>query len=297
MGFKEELSAFTHAKILFNEPMKKHTGYGVGGKASFYAEADSLFSVSELLNLANRYRVPYKVIGNGTNILVSDNGYDGLIINTRRLNDVFFKKDQVRAMAGASLEKLLKFGAEHKLTGLESLTGIPATVGGAVVMNAGAFGHTISDNLTSVEVLSNGKIVKYNKEECSFGYRSSRFQSKKDVVISAIFNLKEGEKELIYASMEMYRELRKSMHPNGKSCGSVFKNLTGNPAGMLIEGCGLKGYTVGGAKVSEKHANFIIAERGATASDVYKLTRIIKDTVKNNFKLDLKEEIEFIGEF
>jgi len=297
MSFKEELLSFTHAKILFDEPMSKHTGYGIGGKAKFYAKADSLYSLSEIINLAKRYKIKHKIIGNGTNILVSDLGFNGIIIDCKRINDIFLKKDSVRAMSGASLEKLVKFALDHKLTGLESMSGIPATVGGAIVMNAGAFGHNISDRLNSVEVLKDGKIVKYDKSECAFGYRTSRFLGKKEVIVSATFSLTEAEREIIIASVETYKELRRAMHPTGRSCGSVFRNPKNRSAGMLIECAGLKGYRVGGAKVSEKHANFILAEKGAKSSDVYALAQIVKNTVANVYRIELKEEIEYLGDF
>ena len=153
MGIKNALEQFTHAKILFDEPMKKHTGYGVGGCARYYAEVDSLCALNNLLTLAKQHRTKYKIIGCGTNVLVSDLGFDGIIIDLKKLSDVYFKRSEVRAMAGARLDKLIRFALDNRLTGLEALSGIPASIGGAVVMNAGAFGHNISDYLTTVETL------------------------------------------------------------------------------------------------------------------------------------------------
>ncbi len=296
MGFKEELKN-THAKILFDKPMKKNTGYGVGGNAEYYVEIDTLFALNEVLTLCARYGADYKIIGNGSNVLVSDNGYKGVIINTRALNDVFFKKDLVRAMSGASLQKLMKFCADNNLSGLEALSGIPATVGGAVVMNAGAFGKNISDRLVSVETLYDGKINKYYKDECGFGYRTSRFLRGKEVIISATFDFIEAERELIIAGIEAYKDLRKCIQPSGKSCGSVFKNPRGYTAGKLIDSLNLKGYSVGGARVSLEHANFILTESGATATEVKKLIDYIKKKVLDAFNIELKEEIEYVGEF
>ncbi len=297
MGFKEELAKHTHAKILFNQPMKKHTGYGVGGKASYYTEIDSLYTLNEITDLALRYRVPFKVIGNGTNLLVSDRGYNGIIINTKRLSDVYFYKNQVRAMAGVTLVNLINSATEHKLSGLEALSGIPATVGGAVVMNAGAFGRNISDRLVAVETLIDGKIKKYEKSECEFGYRTSRFLGKKEIVISATFKLFEADKELITAGVSAYRDLRKSIQPTGRSCGSVFRNPEGYTAGKLIDELGLKGLRIGGAKVSEIHGNFILADGKATATDIATLIEYIKKKVKDAFDITLKEEVEYVGEF
>ena len=297
MGFKDELTEFTHAKIRFEEPMKKHTALGVGGKAKYFAEVDSLYGLNLLTALAQRYRVKYKIIGNGTNVLVSDKGYDGVIICLKKLSDVFFKRDEVRAMAGANLDKLIKFAVDHRLTGLEALSGIPATVGGAVVMNAGAFGHNISDRITTVETLHNGKIKIYDKDDCKFGYRKSRFLGKKETVVSASFKLDQGDREEINVRIKNYRELRKNVQPSGKSCGSVFKNPPKLSAGALVDKAGLKGYSVGGAKISERHGNFILTDSRATATDVYALINYIKEEINKIFGVRLTEEVEYVGEF
>ena len=297
MGFKNALTECTHAKIYFDEPMKKHTGYSVGGTADYYVEIDSLYTLNEIITLAKKYRVQYKVLGNGTNVLVSDDGFRGIVISLKRLSDVFCKLDEVRAMAGASLEKLIKFAADHRLKGLESLAGIPATIGGAVVMNAGAFGHNISDKITSVETLCDGKIKKYSVDECKFGYRKSRFLGKKEVVVSASFKLENGEREVVLAGIKAYSDLRKSLHPLGRSCGSVFKNPKPDTAGTLIDRAGLKGFSIGGATVSDKHANFIVTTGKATALDVYSVIKHIKEKIKCEFDIQLEEEVEFVGEF
>lgn len=297
MGFKEELINFPHAQVSFEQPMKKHTALCVGGNALYYARVDNLFALKLLVELAKSYKVPFKVIGNGTNLLVSDSGYNGLIINLSGLNDVFFKRDNVRAMAGASIEKLIKFALSHRLAGLEALSGIPATVGGAVVMNAGAFGHNISDLIVSVETLSQGKLKIYDKDQCKFAYRTSRFVSGRDIIVSATFDLKEDSRETILAAVKNFSELRKKSQPIGRSCGSVFKNPKKASAGELIDLAGLKGYRIGGACVSNVHANFIITETGATASDVYALINYLKDKIKRQFNVELVNEVELVGEF
>lgn len=297
MCFNNALCEYTNAKIKFSEPMKKHTGYGVGGCARYYAEVDTLYSLNLLINLAKQYRVKYKVIGNGTNLLVSDLGFDGLIIDIKRLNDVFFKRENVKAMAGATLEKLIRFNLENKLGGLEALSGIPATIGGAIVMNAGAFGHNISDHLLCVETLCNGKIKVYDKNECKFAYRKSRFIHKKEIVVSATFNFPSAEREIILSGIKSYTEIRKAIQPQGRSCGSVFINPKPLSAGALIEKAGLKGYIIGGAKVSEKHANFILTSQKAKAKDVYLLIQEIKRKIKDAFGVELITEVECVGEF
>ncbi len=297
MGFKDELSTFPHAIIKFKEPMKKHTGLGVGGEAEYYAEVSSLYGLNTLSLLANEHKVPYKVVGFGTNLLVSDSGYKGLIINMSKINDVFFKRNTVRAMAGASLEKLIKFTVSHRLSGVECLSGIPATVGGAVVMNAGAFGHNVSDCIETVETLKDGKLKIYSKEDCKFGYRTSRFLGKKEIVVSASFSFVEKDKESLITSVRTYEEIRRSIQPAGRSCGSVFKNPKDVSAGLLVEKLGLKGLIIGGAKISEKHGNFIITTPKATAMDVYNLIMTAKMKIKDEFHIDIKEEVEFVGEF
>ena len=297
MRLFEKLVIDTGAKIKTDEPMKNHTSMGVGGNARYYVEADSLYALKEVTEAAARLRMKYKVIGNGTNILVSDAGYDGVIINIRRLSDIFFKVGEVRAMAGASLAKLIDFTVKNRLGGLERLTDIPATVGGAVVMNAGAFGSSISEYITSVCSMKNGKLHIYSKEECGFGYRKSRFSGKKEIVVSADFRLETCEKEMVMAGTRTYAEERKKIQPSGKCCGSVFKNPVNDHAGRLIDAAGLKGYTVGGASVSEKHANFIINVKNASASDVYALIQYIKETVSARFGTVLSEEVEYLGEF
>jgi len=295
--FKNTLIESTNAKILFDEPMRKHTGYGVGGCARYYAQIDTLYSLNNLISLAKQHNVKYKVIGCGTNLLVSDLGYDGIIIDTKWLNDVFFKREHVKAMAGAKLEKLLQFAFENKLTGLEAFAGIPASVGGAIVMNAGAFGHNISEYIETVETLCDGKIKLYQKNECKFGYRTSRFLKNKEIIVSATFDLKIGDREKIGDSIKSYKDLRRLVQPSGRSCGSVFKNPKPYSAGALIENAGLKGKRIGGAFVSEKHANFIITSSKARAKDVYELIMQIKQKVKDAFGVELVEEVECVGEF
>lgn len=285
------------AEILTDEPMKKHTSFGVGGNADYFVTVKSLCTLNNLVNHCVTERVPYKVIGCGTNLLVSDKGYRGVIISTLKLNDVFFKLDKVKAMSGATIQKLVAFSMENSLTGLEWFCGIPATVGGAITMNAGAFGHSISECVQTVETIKDGNIACYDKDFCRFSYRTSRFKNRKEPIVSVTFNLPRSDDKLFTDQAKRVMEVRKKLHPVGKTCGSVFKNPKKTTAGQLIDGAGLKGFRIGGASVSEKHANFIINDGTATANEIATLIIFIKTKVKKTFGVDLQEEVEYIGEF
>lgn len=297
MVFAKSILERTNAKVILDAPMKNRTTLGVGGKAKYLVEADSLYSIRETIELASEFNIDYKVIGCGSNLLISDLGYNGVIISTNRLSDVYFKINDIRALAGAKLSKLIKFATDSGLSGLEALCGIPGSVGGAIVMNAGAFGSTISDHIVEVETIANGKIKRYNKNECKFGYRTSIFRLNKEVVVSATFSLKEKGVEEVKNANQSYLELRSNLQPKGRSCGSVFLNPKGKRAGELIEKAGLKGLNFGGATISAKHANFIITNGLATSTDVYHLINHVKEKVKEKFGIELKEEVEFLGEF
>ncbi len=291
------LGDYTDAKILFDEPMKSHTSYGVGGTADYFAIPKSLSGLNSVIAWCKTHRVKYKIIGAGSNVLFSDLGFRGCIISTSGLNDVFFKLNEVKATSGASVGKLLNFALDNSLGGLENLCGLPASVGGAIVMNASAFGVSISDYIVTVETIKDGKLCRYDKNECAFGYRKSRFLHKKEPVVSATFSLVKADKKLIQQKMKTALETRKKLQPSGRSCGSFFKNPDGDFAGRLIELAGLKGFSVGGACVSEKHANFIVNTGGATANDIYSLAQKIKAEIKKLYGINLTEELEYIGEF
>ncbi len=297
MGFKEELNGFSHAKIFLDYPLKKLCSLGVGGNVKYFATVNTLYGLKELLELCSKYKKKYKVIGNGTNLLFSDKGFNGVIISIKPLNDVFFKRNEVKVMAGASIKKLLDFNLINNLGGVECLSSIPATIGGLITMNASAFGKSISDYLTTVETIKDGKLKIYNKEDCGFKYRQSRFLNKREVIVSATFCFPKLNGEIINMRVKNYSEFRRNIQPTGRTCGSVFKNPKGYYAGELIEKANLKGFRIGGAVVSDLHANFIIADQTATASDVYLLINKIKFEIKKQFGIILKEEVELIGEF
>lgn len=298
MGLKEELFSLTGITIKEKESMALHTGYGVGGRCDYFVTVYSVKSLRDVIEICSDNQTPYKFIGNGTNMLFSDNGYKGVVISLKGLNSMRYKEGKIVAMCGVSLCELVLFSAEFGLYGGEPLMGIPATVGASVVMNAGAFGKTVSDYVDQVVTLKEGKLCYYYKQDCEFGYRKSIFLGSNQPIISVVFNFeKEQSHALNKKLIERCRETRKTHQPSGKSCGSVFKNPNGMFAGQLIESLGLKGYQIGQARISQKHANFIIAELGATASDIRNLVTYVKQKVKNELGVTLEEEVEFVGEF
>lgn len=297
MSRRIDLSFVLDAEIKTDEPLKKHCSLKVGGNARYFASVKSLLSLREITERAKTVGIHYKIMGNGTNILISDEGYDGLIVSLSGLDRITILPDgKVKVMAGAKLSDLVAFTLLHGLTGAETLFGIPATVGGAVKMNAGAFGGSISDFIDSVEVLSYGKIKRYNADQCGFSYRKSRFNGFREIITAVYFDFPYAAKDG-YAEIKKYAELRRSSQPSGRTCGSVFRNPEGDFAGRIIESCGLKGFKIGGAQISYKHANFIVTDANAKASDVRSLIDVVKNEVYDKKGILLKEEVEYLGKF
>ncbi len=298
MDFLQRLLSLFCVTVSQNEPMSKRTSYGVGGSAKYYVTVYSVKALRDVVELCLDFNVNYKIIGNGTNLLFSDKGYDGVIISTKGLNTLRHKDEKITAMCGVSLCDLILFSAEYNLFGGETLIGIPATVGGAVVMNAGAFGCNIGDFIDSVTCIQEGRLKVYDKSECEFGYRKSVFLGDNIPIVSATFNFNYNPSaEISKELMDKCKRSRKQNQPSGKSCGCVFKNPIGDFAGRIIEASGLKGYQIGGASISYKHANFVVTNKDATAKDVYLLIQHVKEKIKKEFNLTLYEEVEFVGEF
>ena len=293
MGIVELFRQIPDIHFTENENMSDKTSLFVGGNARYYVCPDSAHAVIECINVALKSGIPYKIIGNGTNLLVSDNGYNGLIVRTKNLCGVLLDKGEIIALCGTPLGKFVNFVSGCGRTGAEGLVGIPATVGGALTMNAGAFGYSMSDYVSEITCVSGGETVRRKKSECGFGYRTSAFKDNGEFIVSAKFRFPK-RKTLIKND---FCGARRKRQPSGRTCGSVFKNPAGDFAGRLIEKAGLKGITVGGACVSEKQANFIITESGATSRDVYDLIAKIKTVVFRKFGVRLKEEVEYLGEF
>ncbi len=298
MDLEKNLKTFTKAILTKNFNMAKNTSYKTGGKVKYFIEIDRVKDLRDCIYFLQEKDIAYKIIGNGSNILLSDDGYDGAIIKTARLNKIIIEGSVVRVSAGALLSDFIRLLALNGYSDLAHLYGIPASVGGAISMNAGAFNHNISDSLISVSCLVGDKIVIFDNDECEFSYRSSRFLRDGYPIIEATFSLNKfvGAKSAITLTGDVLRR-RKLVQPQGRCCGSVFKNLPTISAGKLIEDCGLKGVKIGGAVVSAKHANFIMADGDATSKDVYNLIALIKQKVKENFGVTLQEEVEYLGSF
>ena len=281
-----------------DEPMNKHTSFKIGGNAQVFVIPNDYDQLRQSLAFAKETKTPVFILGNGSNILVSDNGINGAVISTEKLSAIITEDRKITAFAGAKLSALCIAAKDNSLTGLEFAYGIPGTVGGAVYMNAGAYGGEMKDVIQSVTYLSgNGELITANADELDLSYRHSRFCDKDDVIISAEFSLERGDKTQIDALMKDILQRRVDKQPlNYPSAGSTFKRPEGYFAGALIESSGLKGVSVGGAMVSEKHAGFVINTGDATANDIFELVDHIKKKVLEDHGVSLECEIKFIGE-
>ena len=281
-----------------NEPMKNHTTFKIGGMADEFCEAESIDEIIRLIDYAKDKKIPYFVIGNGSNVLVSDKGIRGLVIKiSGAFSEFEVLGDIISAKSGALLSTLARAAQKNSLSGMEFASGIPGTLGGALYMNAGAYGGTMAGIVKSVTYLKDGKITKL-EDGFNFGYRKSIFADICAVILEAELRLKAGDAAEIRAKMEEYKQSRTEKQPlNLPSAGSVFKRPQGHFAGRLIEDAGLKGYKIGGAEVSEKHAGFIVNTGDATAEDVLSLIKHIQKIVKAEFGVELETEVKLMGEF
>ena len=284
-------------KYLQNESMKKHTTFGIGGKVALLIFPKSLSELIEILKILKQYKVEIYFIGSGSNILISDNDMEYAIISLKKtFKKIIFGTNVITVEAGVMLGSLVRQLNNKKITGYESLNGVPGTVGGALIMNAGAFGSEISNNFISARTINQeGDIRKYNKGNISFSYRKSSFPSN-EILIDAVFKCIKGNKEKINSKKLLTSKERKEKQPlKYRSAGSIFKNPKENAAGYLIDSSKLKGLQIGDAQISEKHANFIINKGNATSNDVMKLIEIIKKKVYSTTKIKLELEIILIG--
>lgn len=282
------------------EPMKNHVTFRAGGPADFFVTPKNYEELSWVLKCCAKYEMPCYIMGNGSNLLVSDQGYRGVVIQLfRQLNDIQCEGNVIRAQAGALLSAVANRALEEKLTGFEFAAGIPGTLGGACVMNAGAYGGEMKDVLKSVTVLTReGERITLQKNELELGYRTSIIAKKDYIVLEAEIELKAGAAEEIKAVMDDLKERRTTKQPlEYPSAGSTFKRPEGYFAGKLIQESGLQGFQVGGAQVSEKHCGFVINKDQATAADIAELIRQVQDKVEEKFGVRLETEVKRLGEF
>ena len=287
-------------QVLFEEPMKSHTTFRIGGPAEVFIMPKSVKQVQMAVKICQEEQIPYFILGNGSNLLVSDRGYRGVIIQMdRNMGEIQVEGTEIQAAAGALLSSIAVAARRESLTGFEFAGGIPGTLGGAVVMNAGAYGGEIKDVLKEVTVMDgDGKIFTLPASELEMGYRTSIIKTAGYLVLSARITLSRGKEEDIKARTRELSEMRTQKQPlDYPSAGSTFKRPEGYFAGKLIMDSGLRGYSVGGAMVSEKHCGFVINKGNGTAEDVVSLMKHVTEVVQEKYGVTLEPEVKFLGEF
>lgn len=301
-------------KVKEDEQLSKYTSFNIGGSAKYFVQIEKIEQLNDALEFAKQKNIKYFIFGEGTNLLVSDQGYDGLIIKLE-LVDIGIDQKKIFCSAGVKLKNLIQYSIKNDLSGLEELAGIPGSVGGAIWANAGAFRKDISMYVKSVDVLRNGKVLNLKKEQCKFAYRDSIFKKNDDIILNVIIELEKGnQKQSKQKISEILKKRNCSQPLKYPSAGCIFQNFEFEsgfvfnyeipqefverksiPAAWLIDQAGLKGKTIGGAQVSEVHANFIINLNKATAQDVLDLIGLVKKIVKSKFGAELKEEIIYLS--
>ncbi|MCL2665325.1 MAG: UDP-N-acetylmuramate dehydrogenase [Defluviitaleaceae bacterium] len=286
-------------KIFTDFPMAKYTSFKIGGLADFFILPDSLAEIAGIVNFCKKNEVQLILLGRATNVLVSDKGIHGVVMSLANFNKINLPGDcKIIAEAGAPLVSIANAAEKNGLAGIEFAHGIPGTAGGAVNMNAGAYGRSMSDVCISVDIFTNERIIEtVSANKMDFDYRTSCFQNDNTIILSTVFQLQPGNREQIKNEIsELNKKRRQSQPLDYPSAGSIFKRPRDYFAGKLIEDSNLKGYSVGGAQVSQKHAGFIINNGHATADDVKKLINHITETVYKNYGVLLETEIKFLGE-
>lgn len=286
--------------VMKDEPMSRHTTFRVGGTADFFVEIGSPEELLDIINYLTETDRSYFILGNGSNLLVGDKGYEGVILHLgERFNSITVEGNTITAQAGALLSTVAKTAAKNGLSGMEFAAGIPGTIGGAVVMNAGAYEGEMKQIITKVTVMTReGEILELDNETMEFGYRTSIIKNRPFVVLSAVISLEKGDIASIQSKMDDFNNRRRSKQPlEYPSAGSTFKRPEGYYAGKLIMDAGLRGYRVGGAQVSEKHCGFIINVGNATAADISELMDEVVEKVEKQFSVTLEPEIIRIGNF
>lgn len=286
--------------VLENEPMNRHTTFRVGGEAACFIKISNIEQLKRLIPYFKAVEIPYFILGNGSNLLVGDHGYDGVILQLKeKFNRIEAEGNLLRARAGALLSQVAQCALEHSLAGFAFASGIPGTVGGGVMMNAGAYGGEMKQVVEEVTVLDeNGEILVLDNETMEFGYRTSIIRNRRFTVLEVTFRLSEGDQEEIRREMDELASKRREKQPlNFPSAGSTFKRPEGYFAGKLIMDAGLRGYSIGGAAVSEKHCGFVINKGNATAADVSEVIAEVQERVKDKFGVTLECEVIRLGNF
>lgn len=286
--------------ILLDEPMMKHTTFRVGGPAKAFVSVDTEKQLSEIIPFLIKVEEPYYVVGNGSNILVGDRGYNGVILEIgSKFNKITVNDNTITVQAGALMSSVARIALENGLTGFEFASGIPGTMGGGVVMNAGAYGGELKDVVKNVKVMTpEGELINLSGEDMKFGYRSSVIKTGPYIAIEITIELQKGNKDEIEEKMRSLNEQRRSKQPlEFPSAGSTFKRPEGYFAGKLIMDTGLRGFSIGGAAVSEKHCGFVINKKNATAIDIYEVITEVQERVYDKFGVHLEPEIIFLGTF
>ncbi|MDR7076378.1 UDP-N-acetylmuramate dehydrogenase [Neobacillus niacini] len=298
-GLLTEIQELNVGKVKRNELLSQHTTMKIGGPADLLIEPSSLENIQRVMNFIKDRQLPWRAIGRGSNLLVSDKGIEGVVIKLGSgLDHLSINESTITVGGGHSLVSLSTLISKKGLSGLEFASGIPGSVGGAVYMNAGAHGSDISKILTKAHILfENGEIEWLSRDEMEFTYRTSVLQKKRPgIVLEAEFILTKGDRAAIVSQMQKNKDYRKETQPWNFPCaGSIFRNPLPHYAGKLIEDAGLKGYQIGGAKISEMHGNFIVNAGNAKAKDVLDLIQYIKDTIQNLYGIKMETEVEIVG--
>lgn len=293
----------THVRsedILCDEPMSKHTTFRVGGQVQCLVRISKIEQLVAIVPYLKLVEVPFFILGNGSNLLVSDKGYEGVILQiSDKMNNITVTDNYLRVQAGALMSQVARSALENELTGLEFASGIPGTIGGGVVMNAGAYDGEMKQVVESVTVMDGqGEILILDNESMEFGYRTSVIKNRPFIVLEVTIKLASGEREKIASKMEELARSRREKQPlEFPSAGSTFKRPEGHFAGKLIMDAGLRGYAIGGACVSEKHCGFVVNKGDATAGDVADVIREVQEQVKDKFGVFLETEVIFLGDF
>lgn len=286
--------------ILFDEPMSRHTTFRVGGNAKCLIKISRKEQLIKLVPYLQITGQDYFILGNGSNLLVGDKGYSGIIVKLdSEMGSVLVEGDHMRVPAGTLLSKAATIARDHSLTGMEFASGIPGTIGGGIVMNAGAYGGEMKQIVEAVEVMNReGEILTLDNDTMEFGYRTSVIKNRPFIVLEVLLALQPGKQEEITAQMEELAEKRRAKQPlEYPSAGSTFKRPEGYFAGKLIMDAGLRGFGIGGAKVSDKHCGFVINTGNATAADVREVIEEVQERVKEKFGVRLEREVIYLGEF